>query len=131
MHQLVSASEFWWLQVAISVMQADSEDGEALESRARLVRAFMNDRYGFEPMSETRAYLTYLVSRADEARLPQMLKDLEANTQDLGITDLQVTPGRKSTKRLTLGTHQIFNQNLGFSRVSVAQLNQNISRELN
>lgn len=67
----------------------ETEPSGAAERGAR-VKAFIKDHYGFEPLSESSAYITYLISRSDEARLPEMLKSLEANTETLGISDLQV-----------------------------------------
>lgn len=85
------------MQVALSVAKdegdAANDEGDTLagaQQRAANVKAFIKDTYGFEPLSESSAYITYLISRSDEERLPEMLKNLESNTAALEISDIQV-----------------------------------------
>jgi hypothetical protein len=77
-------------QVAISVAKDGADDPASAEHRAKQVKDFVKDTYGFEPLSETSAYITYLISRSNEESLPAMLKNLERNSEALGISDLQV-----------------------------------------
>jgi hypothetical protein len=79
------------MQVAISVTRAEEEtDVAAAAARAQRVKAFIKEAYGFEPLSESSAYITYLIARSNEPQLPGMLKALESRTNELQISDLQV-----------------------------------------
>lgn len=78
------------VQVAISVAKDEGDTPEAAQQRAVSVKTFIKDTYGFEPLSESSAYITYLIARSDEERLPAMLKNLENNTSALEISDIQV-----------------------------------------
>jgi hypothetical protein len=44
-----------------------------------------------EPAEESRAYITFLVPKAQEAALPAFLATLDARRQELGVTDLQIS----------------------------------------
>lgn len=81
------------MQVAVSVANDEGDTPAGVQQRAESVKAFIKDTYGFEPLSESSAYITYLIARSDEERLPAMLKNLENNTTALGISDIQVCFG--------------------------------------
>lgn len=77
--------------MAVSVAKEEGDTLEGAQSRATKVKAYIKDTYGFEPLQESSAYITYLISRSDEERLPAMLKNLENNTEALEISDIQVS----------------------------------------
>jgi hypothetical protein len=70
-------------------MDADAADSPTRRGRADRVKAFVREHAGLEPAEETRAYVTYQVGREREAALPALLKELEAERDRLGITDMQ------------------------------------------
>lgn len=76
--------------MAVSVAKEEGDTAAGAQERAMRVKAFIKDTYGFEPLSESSAYITYLIARSDEERLPAMLKNLENNIDALSISDIQV-----------------------------------------
>ena len=80
------------MQVSVSVISADNTDAAQRDTRAHQVKRFVHERFGFTPVQESRAYITYLIGRDAERALPALLKQLEAEKGALGITDIQVRP---------------------------------------
>jgi hypothetical protein len=78
------------LQVSVSVLGTQSDGGEV--ERAENVKGLILKEFQFQPMQETKAYITYLISRNEAHRLPPMLRLLENNRLNLGISDIQVCP---------------------------------------
>lgn len=83
------------LQVSVSVTTANAEADAQRDERAQRVKRFVQERFGFQPVQETRAYMTYLIGRDAESALPELLKQLEAETDALGITDIQVRHAKR------------------------------------
>jgi hypothetical protein len=46
---------------------------------------------GVEPADETRAYLEFLIPQSLASQLPGFLRELEARSQELGISDVQLS----------------------------------------
>lgn len=82
------------MQVSVSVMTAKEADDAQRDERAHRVKSFVQERFGFQPVQESRAYITYLIGRDSESALPELLKQLEADKDALGITDIQVRDAR-------------------------------------
>ena len=79
------------VQVSVSVLGSqDSGDETAIQARAMRLKALVRSEYGFEPMQETKAYVTYLIDRRAAPQLPALLKRLETGRDEYGITDVQV-----------------------------------------
>ena len=78
------------MQVSLSVMTPEVATAEEQWQRAQRVKSFVKEDHRLEPVQETSAYITYLVSRDQEADLPKLLKHVEAERSNLGITDMQV-----------------------------------------
>ena len=78
------------MQISVSVMSSKVTPPEELERKAAAVKRFVQQRFGFEPVQESRAYITYQIGRDREAVLPELLAQLEEQQEALGITDLQV-----------------------------------------
>ncbi|KAG2423312.1 hypothetical protein HXX76_015459 [Chlamydomonas incerta] len=63
-----------------------------IERRVAGVKRFFAERLGLAaPVEESKAYLVYLVDREREPQLNGFLKDLEAQRDTLGITDVQLS----------------------------------------
>lgn len=55
------------------------------------VKALFKSSLGLEPRDENRAYITYLIPRDCEERLPKFLADLESSRERMHITDIQLS----------------------------------------
>eukprot|EP00892_Ulva_mutabilis_P002376 jgi/Ulvmu1/12139/UM085_0003.1 len=77
-------------QVAIAVKDIEGEAPAVAQQRAQAVKHFIHEGFGFEPITENNAYITYLIGHTDEQRLPELLRALESNTESLGIADTQI-----------------------------------------
>ncbi len=80
-------------QLSISVMsaKASQQDLTRLAAKADAVKALMRQQLGgLEPVDETKAYVSYVVTQDREQALIELLHRLEDNRQELGITDVQV-----------------------------------------
>lgn len=68
-----------------------SPDLVGLEPSVVAVKNFFQESLGLQPKDENRAYITYLVPRAQETMLPEFLKKLESAQDKLQIRDIQLS----------------------------------------
>lgn len=81
-------------QVAVSVIPSNQgvhPDPELIAKRTAAIKAFFQQHLGLAPFEEGRVYLSYLIPRDKDAQLMPFLKQLEANADALGMTDLQLS----------------------------------------
>lgn len=68
----------------------DNGNEAEIQARAARVKELVRSEFGFDPMQETKAYVTYLIDRARAPVLPRLLKRLEGGREEFGVTDIQV-----------------------------------------
>ncbi len=66
-------------------------DPAELERRATVVEQLFKDQLSLEPHNKGRAYTTYLVPRDRESDLIPFLGLLEKRSEELGVTDIQLS----------------------------------------
>lgn len=66
--------------------RGSQQDLVELGNRAERVKAYFKQHLGLEPFEETRAYVSFLVKRDQEADLIGFLQRLEADQREMGIT---------------------------------------------
>ncbi|GAX72794.1 hypothetical protein CEUSTIGMA_g249.t1 [Chlamydomonas eustigma] len=80
-------------QVAVSVVPplSNNDDQALILQRSAAIKAYFFQYMGLHPSEEGRVYLGYLVPKEQESNLMPFLKQLEADSARLGVTDLQIS----------------------------------------
>jgi len=78
------------ISVNVSPPKASASAVNLAAGRAAKVKDFFETNLGLEPSDETKAYVQFLVPKSKEKDLPDFLKLLKENSEELGVTDLHV-----------------------------------------